>query len=207
MEGKTICAVNFSVEGLVDEEVVLKLFRETDVTPGHQYVCQGIDQLRQKLEGFNAGAHHIPWFVLCDLDRNECPPALRSGLLKKPQAQGLQFQVAVRAIEAWLMADRKTFADFLGVNTGRVPAEPERLPEPKNTVLKLALKSGKKDLRRYFVSRRIRTGKLCEGPIYTEEVIRFVQRRWSVKRARAAAPSLERAYARCLTFSRQGSWK
>ena len=35
----------------------------------------------------------------------------------------MQFRVAVREVEAWLLADRETFADFLGVRAKRINLE------------------------------------------------------------------------------------
>ena len=78
--------VSYAVEGIVDQAVVLKLFEASGIVPGTPYVCDGIDNLRQRLPGFNAGARYSPWFVLCDLDRHECPPELRSSFLYQIQA-------------------------------------------------------------------------------------------------------------------------
>ena len=196
--------VSFAVEGIVDQAVVLKLFEASGVVAGTPYVCDGIDNLRQRLAGFNAGARYSPWFVLCDLDRHECPPELRVSFFDTPQTRGLELSIAVRAIEAWLMADRRSFATFLGVEVKRIPREPEQLANPKDTVVELARGSSRRVIREGLVpygssGRRV-------GPGYTDEVIRYVHSRWSPKRACASAPSLERAFARCETFSQRGRW-
>ena len=52
--------VSFAVEGIVDQAVVLKLFEASGVASGTPYVCDGIGNLRQRLDGFNAGAHYSP---------------------------------------------------------------------------------------------------------------------------------------------------
>lgn len=111
--------VSFAVEGIIDQAVVLKLFDASGVVSGTPYVCDGIGNLRQRLDGFNAGARYSPWFVLCDLDRRECAPELRSRLFGTPQTEGMELSVAVRAVESWLMADRQSFATFLGVGVKR----------------------------------------------------------------------------------------
>lgn len=196
--------VSFAVEGIIDQAVVLKLFDASGVVSGTPYVCDGIGNLRQRLDGFNAGARHSPWFVLCDLDRHECAPELRGRLFATPQTEGMELRVAVRAVEAWLMADRQSFATFLGVGMKRVPREPEHVADPKHAVVELARESSKRVIREGLVpsaagGRRI-------GPAYTDEVIRYVRRRWSPDRARAASPSLDRAFERCETFSRRGAW-
>lgn len=56
--------VSYAVEGIVDQAVVLKLFKASGIVSGTAYVCDGIDNLRQRLTGFNAGARYSPWFVL-----------------------------------------------------------------------------------------------------------------------------------------------
>ena len=171
---------------------------------GIRHVCKGVVNLRKRLEGFNAGARHSPWFVLCDLDQKECAPGLRSSFLGDIQADGMQFRVAVREVEAWLLADRETFADFLGVSATRIPQKPEQLDDPKRVVVDLARKSSKREIRRGLVPSE--KGGRIVGPTYTVDMRHYVQKRWSPTRARTTAPSLARAFMRCRTFSQRGSW-
>lgn len=196
--------VSFAVEGIVDQAVVLKLFEASGVVSGTPYVCDGIGNLRQRLDGFNAGARHSPWFVLCDLDRNECAPALRSGFLGTAQAEMMELRVAVRGVEAWLMADRQSFASFLGVAMRRIPRDPEQLADPKRAIVDLARESTRRAIRDGLVPSEASGRRV--GPAYTDEVIQYVRRRWSPNRARGASLSLARALERCETFSRRGTW-
>ncbi len=196
--------VSFAVEGIVDQAVVLKLFEASGVISGTPYVCDGIGNLRQRLDGFNAGARYSPWFVLCDLDRHECVPELRHRLFGTPQTEGMELRVAVRAVEAWLMADRQLFATFLGIGVKRIPREPERVADPKHAVVELARESSKRAIREGLVPSE--AGGRRIGPAYTDEVIRYVRRRWSPSRALGGSPSLARAFERCETFSRRGTW-
>ncbi len=196
--------VSFAVEGIVDQAVVLKLFEASGVASGTPYVCDGIGNLRQRLDGFNAGAHYSPWFALCDLDRHDCAPGLRGRLFGTMQAERMELRVAVRAVEAWLMADRRDFASFLGVRVKRVPREPERIADPKQAVVDLARESTRRVIREGLPPSE--AGGRRVGPAYTDEVIRYVRHRWSPERARAGSPSLARAFERCETFSRRGTW-
>lgn len=196
--------VTFAVEGSVDEAVVLKIFKESGVAPGTSYVCDGIDRLRKNLRGFNAAAKYSPWFVLCDLDRNECAPALCDRLLGDNRAEKMQLRVAVRAVEAWLMADRRAFANFLGVRQARVPSEPEQEPDPKTAVVRLAQQSSKRSIREGLAPSE--TGGRRVGSAYSQEMIQYVHAQWSPRRASAGAPSLARALELCKAFSRQGTW-
>ena len=196
--------VSFAVEGIVDQAVVLKLFEASGVVSGTPYVCDGIGNLRQRLAGFNAGAHYSPWFVLCDLDRYDCAPGLRSRLFGTIQAERMELRIAVRAVEAWLMADRQDFASFLGVSVKRIPHEPERITDPKQAVVELARDSTRRIIRDGLPPSK--AGGRRVGPAYTDEVIRYIHRRWSPKRARTASPSLAHALKRCETFARRGTW-
>ncbi|MCY4076419.1 MAG: hypothetical protein OXH04_13430 [Acidobacteria bacterium] len=196
--------MSFAVEGIVDQAVVLKLFDATSVASGTPYVCDGLGNLRQRLGGFNAGARYAPWFVLCDLDRYECAPELRSGLLGPAQAEGMELRIAVRAVEAWLLADRQSFARFLGVDARRIPRDPEHVVNPKHAVVDLARESAKRAIRAGLVPSEASGRRI--GPAYTDQVIQYVRSRWSPSRARAAAPSLARAFERCEAFSRRGAW-
>ena len=90
------------------------------------------------------------------------------------QAARMEFMVAVRAVEAWLMADLRSFASFLGVGVKRVPRAPEQVANPKHAVVELARDSTRRVIREGFVpsegsGRRI-------GPAYTDEVIQYVRR-------------------------------
>ena len=196
--------VSFAVEGTVDEAVVRKLFEASGVVSGTQYVCDGIGNLRKRLHGFNAAAHYCPWFVLCDLDRHECAPKLRSDFFETPQTERMELRVAVRAVEAWLMADRGSFASFLGVEVKHIPREPEQLANPKEAVVELARGSSKSAIREGLVPSKSSERRV--GRAYTHEVIEYVHGRWSPNRARGASPSLARAFERCETFAHRGTW-
>ena len=153
----------------------------------------GIGDLRHRLDGFNAGARRSPWFVLCDLDRHECAPELRSRFLRTTQARGMELRVAVRAVEAWLLADRRSFASFLGVGVKRIPREPDGVRDPKLVVIEPARESSKRVIREGLVPSETSGRRI--GPAYTDEVIQYVRRRWSPNRGRAASPSLARVRA------------
>ncbi len=196
--------VSFTVEGIVDQAVVLKLFDASGIVSGTPYVCDGIDNLRQRIAGFNAGARYSPWFVLCDLDRHECPPELRSSFFDKPQTKGMELSIAVRAVETWLMADRRSFASFLGIEVKRIPREPEQLANPKETIVELARGSSRRVIREGLTPSKSSGRRV--GPAYTDEIIRYVHHRWSPTRARGSSPSLARAFERCETFSQRGTW-
>ena len=101
----------------------------------------GFGYLKAKIKSFNESAKSQAFFVLTDLDNAPCAPALTESWLPKPQHANLIFRVAVREVEAWLLADRTAIAGFLGVKESAVPSDVESLPYPKRALIDLARRS------------------------------------------------------------------
>jgi len=123
-----------AVEGSVDEALLRRLLVET----GHQasaiYGLTGKDGLLKRLDAYNAAARISPWVVLIDLNGDaRCAPPFVAQHLPVP-SEYMTFRVAVREAEAWLLADRRTFAGFLGVSQARLPRDPEAVADPKEEV-------------------------------------------------------------------------
>ncbi len=78
---------------------------------------------------------------------------MRAAWINKPQPPRLCFRVAVRAVEAWLFADAESIALFLGVTRSQIRSQPEMLPDPKQTLVELARKSPRKEIRQDMVPR------------------------------------------------------
>jgi len=184
-----------AVEGPLDEVVVQKLILEVGATPGTVYGKYGKPYLRQKINGFNNAARHDPWVVLVDLDRDaDCAPPLRNEWLPNPAAL-ICFRIAVRAVEAWLMADRTALARYLGISQVLVPRDPENLEDPKTEMVNLAQRSRKRAIRSDMVPRD-GSGRAI-GPAYTSRMMQYVESHWSPERAAPQSDSLRRALA-CL---------
>jgi hypothetical protein len=105
------------------------------------------------------------------------------------------FRVAVRAVEAWLLADFEAMADFLGVASNKVPRDPERLAAPKEAMVNLARHSRRNAIREDLVP-RAGSGRVV-GPGYTSRLIEFASDHWRPAMAARRAESLRRAIA-CL---------
>jgi hypothetical protein len=108
---------------------------------------------------------------------------------------GMLFRVAVRAIEAWLMADRQRCAAFLQVSVDRVPADPEALSYPKRALVDVARKSRSGQIVADMVPRP-GTG-ASEGPAYASRVQEFVTTSPHLWRPEVAAENAE-SLRRCL---------
>lgn len=187
--------ISVAVEGLPDEAVARRLIRHVGAEPGPVYGKLGKPHLRERITGYNHAARHAPWLVMVDLDQEaDCAPPLRAAWLRDP-APRLCFRVAVRAVEAWLMADAVALAAFLGVTVRRVPADPESISDPKQVMVSLARASRRRSIREDMVPRE-GSGRGV-GPVYTSRLSEFASLHWRPVEAALRSDSLRRAIA-CL---------
>lgn len=182
-----------ATEGLIDEQVALRLLKEAGFELAGAYGRKGKQHLRDRVSAYNAAAVREPWLMLVDLNSEaDCAPDLRGIWLPRGAAENFCFRVAVREVEAWLLADAGAFAAFLSVSRSRIPTQPEALEDAKREVVNLGRSSRRRDIREDIVPPE-RSGRAV-GPAYTSRVVEFVQSDWSPQRAADAADSL----ARCL---------
>jgi len=161
-----------AVEGLVDEAVLRAALRHVGLGAGGIYGKQGKPDIRDRIRGYNQAARHSPWIILVDLDHDaECAPDLLRSWLPHPSPY-MNFRVAVRKIEAWLLADREGVAHFLGISIFKVPGNADGLDDPKQTMVSLASRSRRRDIRQDMVPRP-ESGRQV-GPAYPSRLIEFV---------------------------------
>ena len=183
------------VEGSLDEAVVAILITHVGGAPGHIYGGNGKQRILQGIKGYDNAARRAPWLVLVDLDRDaDCAPLLRSRWLPNPATQ-MCFRVAVREVEAWLLADRERIASFLGVSRDLAPGRPEEIADPKAEIVRLARRSRHRRIRE-GVAPRPESGR-SEGPEYASLLAEYVRERWRPDVARRRADSLDGAI-KCL---------
>jgi len=139
--------ISGAVEGIVDEAVLRRLVQHVQGTVNAVYGKNGKTHLRQRLDGYNQAARFGSWIVLVDLDHEaDCAPLFRTAWLPNP-APLMCFRIAVREIEAWLLADRERLSTFLSITASRMPREPEAEPDPKRTVVDLARRARRREIR------------------------------------------------------------
>jgi hypothetical protein len=189
-----------AVEGDPDEVVLRRLVHEAGGRVEAVYGKTGKADLLRQLKAYNHAAIYAPWVVLVDLDRSaECPPPVLVEWLPHP-APLMCFRIVVRAIEAWLMADRDQMAAFLGVPYHRVPDDPECLENPKEAMVSLASRSRSRAIREDMVPRP-GSGRSV-GPAYTSRLMEFAAIHWRPDVAAERAASLQRSRARLETLLR-----
>ncbi len=196
--------VSGAVEGIVDEAVLRRLVQHVHGTLGAVYGKNGKAPLRQRLTGYNQAARFSPWVILVDLDHEaNCAPPFRAAWLPNP-APHMCFRIAVREVEAWLMADWERLSTFLSVAASHMPREPEAEHDPKRTMVEIAKKSHRRDIREDMVPRP--RSRRVVGPAYASRLIEFAShpaRGWRPDIAAKRSDSLRRCLA-CLRKLMQG---
>lgn len=179
-------------EGLIDIAVATRLAEHAGHTVGRSFPQQGKSKLDVKLRGFNNAARFGPWLVLRDLDTDApCAATLVRQLLPE-RSQYMLFRVAVREVEAWLLADAEAFANFFSIPAAALPEKPDELVDAKSTLVNVVASSTSPSMRREILPGEV-TRKVGSG--YTAKVIEFANENWNITRARRASPSLDRCVA------------
>lgn len=188
-----------AVEGDVDEALLRRLVKYAGLCLGVVHGRRGKRPVLQSINGYNNAARFHPWVVLLDLDRDcDCAPECLEQWLPNP-SQYMCFRVAVRAIEAWVLADRERMARWLGIAAANIPANPDVLENPKQEVINLARRSNRR-IKKDLVPRE-GSGRSV-GPLYNTRMTEFIQDEnagWRPEQALHVSDSL----ARCIDQLRQ----
>jgi hypothetical protein len=185
--------LKLAVEDALSEAVVRSLVEEyrSDVQISESYGKTGFGLLRKRIGNWNDAARHLSFLVLTDLDNTACAPSLVREWLPGGTHPNLLFRVAVREVEAWLLADHLGWASFLGGRVQRTFDDTERLENPKSTLVEMVRRYGRKELREDIVPARGTSIKV--GPNYNGCLNGYVRAHWQPERARQHADSLDRA--------------
>jgi hypothetical protein len=182
--------VTVAVEGTTDIAVLKRLLDEAGFNTGPEYVKNGKGALDQSIAGYNNAARFSCWLILRDLDEDaSCAPQLHQRLLPVPAAH-MRLHIPVRAVEAWLLADRESIGEFLSVAQSRISRDPEALPDPKRALIDVARRSRRRSIREAFVPPPGSTAKV--GPGYVASIIEFTVGPWRPYVAAQNSASLAR---------------
>ena len=190
--------IDYSGEGTTDAEAARRLILAAGAQPGRDFTQRkqprGKEALDKRLQGYNAGAGHTPVLVLRDLDQEPCAHHVVQTCLPRRHPDCL-LRIAVRSLEAWLLADREAIASFAKVPLPKVPPTPETLPRPKHSLVQLLRHTRDRETRRTLDldTEAGPTWQQLGG--WSDEFIRLA---WDPRRAAesGAAPSLSRALLR-----------
>lgn len=179
------------VEGDTDLPVVRKLALDAGLEISVEIDCGGKARLDEDLPGYNDAAQGWPWFVLRDLDHDApCAGDFVRALRFSP-SRWMCFRIAVRELEAWLLADVEGLAGFLEVQEAWIPLEPDSEADPTAVLVNLARRSRRSSIRRAMVP-AAQTSAVV-GPLYEAKIIEFGERYWDLARACRRSESLRRA--------------
>lgn len=181
--------VQVAVEGELDFAVAKKLLAQSNVVAELAAPPRGRGLIQARIPGYNADAVRTPWFVLCDLDRDTCAPGLVDAWLPRPNRH-MCFRIAVRSIEAWLLAD-EMLASFLNVSPALLPRDPEQIRSPKIEMRNIARRSRLRKIREGIGGAPDRE----LGSEYTTLLKEFARDQWDPRRAAERSDSLRRAIA------------
>jgi len=161
------------------------------------YCGGGYNYIKKNIKGFCLASKGTPFFVLTDLDEYDCPATLVFDWLGEEVQPNCLFRIAVREVEAWLLADKKGFAEYVGVSEYILPRNPEAEDDPKRSLIKVVSRSRKRSVREDVIP-------LNEyarvGPNYNDRLSEFVAKYWDVNNAMQNSDSLRRAYNKLRTF-------
>lgn len=195
--------ISLLVESDFDEQVLRKLIRQVNrYEIDGCYGKKGKTYLKEKAPNFNNTAKGgYPFILLTDLDQEVCPLAIITNWLPQGRHPNFVLRIAVREIEAWLLADRSGIADFLQIpekTVSYVSYMPDEIVDPKSVLIDLARQSRSRQIREDIVPAPKTTSKV--GKNYNSRLLEFVLGSWQLEVARQNSPSLDRAYRALLNF-------
>lgn len=197
--------INLVFEDVLSEAVLKEMLKQSQrpFSVGNCLNQRGNGQMKKNISGFNKAAKGMPYLVLTDLDNADCPLVIISEWLTQPKHPNLLFRIAVKEVEAWLLAHREAFAKFLGISIDLIPGDVDQISDPKQLLINLAKESKKRTLRDAIVPEPKSTAKI--GKDYNGQLIQFVNQSWQVASAQTNSPSLERAMNALRNF--QPTWE
>ena len=197
--------IHLAVEDDLSESLLRRVLKDRRAyAVGPVFKRNGFGYLRKNTTAFNNMARVSPVLLLTDLDRQECAPGLIREWLPCPRHSDFLFRVAVREIEAWVLAADKPFAGFLGIRKAISYPRPEELPDPKLELLKLAANWAKRDIRDGLV-RRDPAGNLKQGPAYNSTLAAFIDSGWDPAVAAGKCSSFQKLLTALATL--EADWR
>lgn len=185
-----------AVEDELSEVVGMRIIKEYLGDEIHVKVLRknGFGYLKSKIANFSEISRQYAVVMITDLDQEICAPNLKLKWLKNLQPpEKFVFRVAVKEIEAWLLADAPQLSEFLGVRQHAIPTDVEAIEDPKAALVEIA-KRAKRNLRMDIVPEG--QSKAKQGLGYNRALRPFVESNWDVNYAAQNSDSLKRACQR-----------
>jgi len=197
--------VLYGVEGATDAPIARKLIECAGLIAREGIVAGGKSTLDTRLKRWNSPGNRTPILALRDWDVSDASPCA-SALIEKVAggrvvAPRLLLRIAVRSLEAWLLADHEACWKFFGIPA---PRDPDTLPDAKDHLVNACRETRKRRIRDGIVP-HVDSGARV-GAEYTALIVAYGQYHWRVDRAKKRSPSLQRAVRRLEELARSGMW-
>lgn len=182
------------VEGDLEVPVATKILKHAGVAFSEGTIVnkRGRGNFWNRVTDYDRAAQHLgPVFALADLEGERCVPMLFYRHLRRAPNSRFLCRIAVRMIESWLLADARSISDFLGVPQDRLPRQPDQLANPKRTVVDLARRFTRGEIKADIVPAA--GTPRSQGPGYTARLSEFARTAWNPGEARERSASLRRA--------------
>jgi hypothetical protein len=187
--------VGLATEDELSEAVGKRLLAEIEqpIEANLLFRKNGDGYLRSNIKKWCALALQQPVILITDLDKNPCPARLMDDwFVGDVRPTNLVFRVAVKEVEAWLLADHDAMRELIG-EKGKLPIQPDMLPDPKQHLLELARKANR-EVRQDLI--KASGAVASQGIGYNARLADFVAKSWNPMRAANRSPSLQKAIVR-----------
>ncbi len=191
--------INLVVEDEVQHNILIKIILDQNFPfeVSAVYGLKGNSYIKKNLLAFNLASKFTPYLILTDSDQCDCAKTMLNDWINFEVNPNFIFRIAVREAETWLMADRKNFARFLGISHTLIPHNPEQIPNPKEFLLNLILRSKQRRIKEEMLS----LGKAIRGAGYNNMLSEFIFNQWNVEEASRSSESLARLLRRLQRYT------
>ncbi len=193
--------VIIACEDQVTKEILHRIINHVgDINIKSELPARG-GKIKSLIDSFNSLSLITPVVLLTDLDQYNCAPELISDYLKSPKNPDFYFRIAVDEAEAWLMADRKGFAEYFQVSLDTIPTSIIRsnlrqlvnemdfpykssLYLIKEIIPKSSNKEYRENLQPHLGSKK--------GVLYNSTLTPFIRNKWNIENAATNSYSLRK---------------
>lgn len=192
--------INLVFEDNLQEAVMLRLLGrlKEKYSIGELLNSRGFGKIKKNINKYNKASHHMPYFILTDLDRKSCPLKLIKDWFDGDPNPNLIFRIAIPEVESWLIADIEGFQKFTH-SQYTLPKHADNIEDGKDFIFKIIRKSTNKKLKKEIIPQIGSDAKIGIG--YNSSLCEFVSSSWNPDQARFNSPSLNRAMLSLENFS------
>ncbi len=153
---------------------------------------KGVTKLRPAIPRYLPLSRVSPVLCIADTDGG-CAMVMVQQWMSAQVAQNFLLRFAVAESESWVLADSEALALYFEVSVDRLPRCPDDEADAKRTLLKLASRSKRRDIRMEMVSTEDPSR---PGVGYNAHLSDFISLYWRPREAAVRSPSLARAVRR-----------